>query len=162
MNIADMVDLRAKLMDVWDVALKVASETGYWEDLYACCQVIEAFHNQVAKLLNPVSFSGDVERVSAYWEDVGQSEQKYRDIAELEARTRAPQPNGSAWWEVLGVAPSAPDKAVRAAYVDRLKQCHPDRVSGLAPEFILLAEEMTKKLNAAFEEFKRAHLGGRS
>jgi DnaJ-domain-containing protein 1 len=66
----------------------------------------------------------------------------------------APEPNGNTWWEVFGVAPSAPAEAVRAAYVDRLKQCHPNRVSKRAPEFILLAEEMTEKLNAAFEQFE--------
>jgi len=155
MNMADVIDTRAKLMELWEAALKLAEETGYWDDVYACGRIIEAFHDKICELLKPGSFSGDVERTSVLWEDVGKSERRYREITEAEARARAPTPNGNAWWEVFGVAPSAPAQAVRTAYLDRLKQCHPDRVSGLAPEFIVLADKMTKKLNAAFEEFEQ-------
>ena len=40
---------------------------------------------------------------------------------------------------------------LRASYAARLKRCHPDRVSGLAPEIVETAERETKRLNAAFE-----------
>jgi hypothetical protein len=36
----------------------------------------------------------------------------------------------------------------------------PDRVSGLAPEFVSLAESRTKALNAAYSEAMRACHGG--
>jgi hypothetical protein len=98
------------------------------DQVYACGRVIEAFH----EFAEPGQLSGDIERTSAMWEEVGQSERDYREIAEAEARMRAPEPNGSTWWEVFAVGPSAPAEAVRAAYFERLKQCHPDRVSGLA------------------------------
>jgi DnaJ-domain-containing protein 1 len=36
-----------------------------------------------------------------------------------------------------------------------IKQYHPDRVVGLAPEFLHLAEERTKALNEAYENAMR-------
>jgi DnaJ-domain-containing protein 1 len=89
------------------------------------------------------------------WENYGKVDREYRRAAELKALLNAPQPDSSAWWEVLGVAPSTPDEAIRTAYIELLKQCHSDRVSGLAPEFIQLAEKMTSKLDRAFDESGR-------
>jgi hypothetical protein len=43
---------------------------------------------------------------------------------------------------------------IRKAYTERLKQCHPDRVSGLAPALVQIAEDMAKRQNRAFEEAK--------
>jgi DnaJ-domain-containing protein 1 len=54
------------------------------------------------------------------------------------------------WWSVLGVAPSAGKDDIVRNYRRRIKQCHPDRVVGLAPEFLQLAEEHTKALNEAY------------
>jgi curved DNA-binding protein CbpA len=42
-------------------------------------------------------------------------------------------------------------------YRRKIKQYHPDRLAGLAPELLELAEERTKALNAAYEQA----LGGR-
>jgi hypothetical protein len=36
-----------------------------------------------------------------------------------------------------------------------MKLYHPDRVEGLAPEIVQLAEQKSKELNAALEEAKR-------
>jgi len=54
------------------------------------------------------------------------------------------------WWIVLGVAPSAGKGEIARNYRKRIKQYHPDRVQGLAPEFLQLAEERTKALNEAY------------
>jgi DnaJ-domain-containing protein 1 len=89
------------------------------------------------------------------WNNCGVKERDYRKAAETDARLNAPKPDGNAWWEILGIAPSSPDDVLRTAYTEALKQCHPDRVSGLAPQLIQLAEEMAKRLNRAFEEGKR-------
>src|SRR5262245_25046991 len=58
----------------------------------------------------------------------------------------------STWFEVLGLAPSATLDDVKQAYKLKIKQNHPDRVHGLAPAFIALAEAETKKLNVAYTE----------
>jgi DnaJ-domain-containing protein 1 len=62
----------------------------------------------------------------------------------------------NAWWSVLEVSRRASADEIRRAYHRKIKQCHPDRVAGLAPEFIALAEKHTRALNAAYDEATRA------
>jgi len=116
--------------------------------------VIEAFHDEITKIINSDAFHGDKASVLAAWHDCGAKERKYRETVETEARLNAPEPNGNAWWEILGVAPDSPDDTVPKAYTERLKQCHPDRVAGLAPELVQVADDMAKRLNHALEEGK--------
>jgi DnaJ-domain-containing protein 1 len=59
------------------------------------------------------------------------------------------------WWSVLGVAPSTSKDEIVRNYRRRIKQYHPDRLAGLAPEFIELAEEHTKALNQAYANAMR-------
>ncbi len=155
MTFADLIDMRRGLMERWESALKVARATGYWEDVDAGALVIEAFHDEVIGIVNAGAFSGDEASALTAWDDCGVAEREYRKILEIEARLNAPQPDGNAWWEILSVAPSSRDDVVRTAYTERLKQCHPDRVSGLAPQLVQVAEDMAKKLNRAFDEAKR-------
>jgi DnaJ-domain-containing protein 1 len=56
------------------------------------------------------------------------------------------------WWSVLGVAPDATLEVAKHAYRLKMKQYHPDRVSGLAPEFIQLAHEKSLELNRALDQ----------
>jgi membrane protein involved in colicin uptake len=56
------------------------------------------------------------------------------------------------WWRVLEVAPSASKEEIVRSYRRKIQQCHPDRVAGLAPEFLQLGEEHTKALNAAYAQ----------
>jgi DnaJ-domain-containing protein 1 len=56
------------------------------------------------------------------------------------------------WWRVLEVAPSATKEEIVRNYRRKIQQCHPDRVAGLAPEFLELAEEHSKALNAAYAQ----------
>ena len=60
------------------------------------------------------------------------------------------------WWIVLGVAPSAGRDEIVRKYRHKIKQCHPDRVIGIAPELLHLAEEQTKALNGAYANAIRA------
>jgi DnaJ-domain-containing protein 1 len=60
------------------------------------------------------------------------------------------------WWSVLEVSSHASADEIRRAYHRKIKQCHPDRVAGLAPEFVELAERHTQALNAAYGEATRA------
>jgi hypothetical protein len=59
------------------------------------------------------------------------------------------------WWKVLGVSQEASLKEINQHYRHAMRKYHPDKVAGLAPEIIALAERRTKELNAAFSEAKR-------
>jgi flagellar biosynthesis GTPase FlhF len=61
----------------------------------------------------------------------------------------------SDWWIVLGVAPSANKDEIVRKYRDKIKQCHPDRLAGLAPELLQLAQEQAKALNGAYANAMR-------
>ena len=77
--------------------------------------------------------------------------------ARREAHRRVATRFRTDWWTVLGVAPSASKDDIVRNYRRKIKECHPDRVVGLAPEFIELAEEHTKALNEAYENAMRCH-----
>jgi DnaJ-domain-containing protein 1/uncharacterized membrane protein len=72
----------------------------------------------------------------------------------------AKQSEESEWWTVLEIDPKAGADEIRRAYRNKIRQCHPDRVAGLAPEFIELAERRTRMLNAAYYEATRGRRGG--
>jgi DnaJ-class molecular chaperone len=42
-----------------------------------------------------------------------------------------------------------------AAYHQMARMYHPDRLAHLAPEFVALAEERMKEINAAYEQLKK-------
>lgn len=58
---------------------------------------------------------------------------------------------------ILGIAPDAPDEAVRAAWRAQLAESHPDRARGrgLPAEFVEVAEAKAVAINAAFGEIQR-------
>lgn len=55
--------------------------------------------------------------------------------------------NFSNYYELLGIEPQAGAKKVRQAYLEKIKQWHPD----MNPECVVEAEEMTKVLNQAYQ-----------
>jgi hypothetical protein len=55
------------------------------------------------------------------------------------------------YYELLGVRPTASLAEIKAAYRNRIKQCHPDRFVDRGAEFRQLAEERAKALNEAYE-----------
>ncbi len=57
-----------------------------------------------------------------------------------------------AWFEIFGLSPAASQEELRKAYKTLIKQNHPDRVHGMSPAFIKLAEAETRRLNAAYRE----------
>lgn len=56
---------------------------------------------------------------------------------------------------LLGLSEPFSATELRSSYASKVKQYHPDRVSGLAPEIVEIAERETKRLNAAFELLSR-------
>ncbi len=56
---------------------------------------------------------------------------------------------------VLGVKKGASHDEITQAYLAAIKKNHPDKVAGMAPEFMRLAEERTQKINAAYANLKR-------
>lgn len=70
-----------------------------------------------------------------------------------------PRSAGAARWDpyaVLGVARGAPADEIAAAYRRRMKEYHPDRVSGLGDELQRVAHEKTLEIQRAYDELKRA------
>jgi DnaJ-domain-containing protein 1 len=65
---------------------------------------------------------------------------------------REPTAEAQEWWHILDVSPHAKKDEISRSYRRKMQQCHPDRVSGLAPEFHRLAETHAKTLNAAYAE----------
>jgi DnaJ-domain-containing protein 1 len=72
-------------------------------------------------------------------------------------RDATPTAENEDWWTVLEVVPQADADAIQHAYYQKMKQCHPDRVAGLAPEFGELAERQAKRLNVAYRRAIQAH-----
>ena len=70
---------------------------------------------------------------------------------EIPAADASNDNDGDTWFAVLGLSPSATIEEVKDAYKSLIKQNHPDRVHGMAPAFMTLAETKTKKLNAAYQ-----------
>ena len=66
------------------------------------------------------------------------------------------QPEENEWWRVLEVSPYASAEEIRRSYLGKIKQTHPDRVAWLAPQFLSLAENRSKILNAAYTAATRA------
>lgn len=63
------------------------------------------------------------------------------------------------WHEVLEVDPDATMRQIRTAYLEQVKQYHPDKVSHLGAKLIRLAEETTAELNQALEAAVRSRVG---
>jgi DnaJ-domain-containing protein 1 len=56
------------------------------------------------------------------------------------------------WFIVLGVSATASADEIKKAYRHKLNLYHPDRVANLGDELRTVAEEKTKKINAAYAE----------
>ena len=60
-------------------------------------------------------------------------------------------------YAVLGVAPDTPQPAVRRRYLDLVRENHPDRLTarGVPDEFLAIATERMKAINAAYDRVAR-------
>ena len=57
-------------------------------------------------------------------------------------------------YQVLGVAPTSTAAEVKAAWHRLVRQYHPDQVQQAGPQIRAAAEDMTKLLNAAYDEIQ--------
>jgi len=80
--------------------------------------------------------------------------------AETPRRRSAPapvaRPAGPPWWEVLRVPRGATLREIAAAYREGISKNHPDKVTHLSDKLRQVAEQETRRLNAAYEEARRA------
>lgn len=57
-------------------------------------------------------------------------------------------------WAVLGITRSATASEIDAAYRDRIRRVHPDRLHGLDAELVQLAESKAKAINVAYDKVR--------
>ena len=77
---------------------------------------------------------------------------------EQQRRAAAPRqsaPPGPPWWEVLRVPRGASLKEVTAAYRELIAQNHPDKVAHMSERIRRVADEETRRINAAYEAARR-------
>ena len=110
---------------------------------------LEARRQEEAEHLRQEQRAQEAERSRRRAEQERQRERKLQREREGMAQSER------GWWQVLGLTPTASRDEIVRTYRRKIQQCHPDRVSGLAPEFVRLAEEQTKLLNAAYAEAVR-------
>lgn len=92
--------------------------------------------------------------VSAMWPSKTEKTSTRADGRNDETRDAPPkdQSQPAAWYEVLKVPPSATKEEVKEAYKRQMSQYHPDKVAALGAELQRVANEMSKKINAAYKE----------
>ncbi|WP_022668449.1 DnaJ domain-containing protein [Desulfospira joergensenii] len=66
---------------------------------------------------------------------------------------RSPKPGSE--YRILGLGPDAPWKEIQAAYKEKIKKYHPDKVNHLGEEFSDLANEKFLEIQQAYESLKR-------
>src|SRR6266478_1808506 len=92
-------------------------------------------------------------RRQAEWE---RQREALRQRGAEQRRTAQQKPQN--WWDLLGVSPNASMAEIARTYRRTIQKYHPDRVLGLAPEIVELAESRSKALNAAYDQAKRTLL----
>jgi len=76
-----------------------------------------------------------------------------RNAADDIRRERSSEPGARPnWRDVLGLPQQATIDEIKTAYRARIKQNHPDRVSGMSDAFQKLAERQTKTINVAYQQ----------
>ncbi|MRX51254.1 molecular chaperone DjiA [Paracoccus sp. S-4012] len=76
--------------------------------------------------------------------------------SEVAATLARHDPSGCEPCAILGVSPATPLPEARARWRELVREAHPDRAiaRGLPPEAVRLAEARTRRLNAAWDQFR--------
>lgn len=85
-------------------------------------------------------------------------------VAEVRAIEPVVEDHGEDPYVTLRVEPSASDKELRAAWMARVKSCHPDRLAALDldPEIVQAARKVSQRINAAYDQVIRERKAGRA
>lgn len=75
------------------------------------------------------------------------------------ASLRPTAPQGPPWWEILRVPRGATLKEVTVAYRELIAQNHPDKVAHMSERIRRVADEETRRINAAYETARRVLKG---
>ncbi|MCG8637259.1 MAG: DnaJ domain-containing protein [Desulfobacterales bacterium] len=72
-------------------------------------------------------------------------------------KKKKPGSSGKTPYDILGVPPDAGWTQIQAAYKEKIKQYHPDKLSHLGEEFSTLANEKFLEIQAAYDTLKQKH-----
>lgn len=112
-------------------------------------------HLHASNLETANYFANGFNRVSAN----SQRYKEWRSTPKNEGRTGEPKVSVDeklkSAYEILGVSVGASAEQITAAYRQMAKMYHPDRLAGLAPEFMEIAEERMKDINDAYAKLKK-------
>jgi hypothetical protein len=154
LTMATMADVLKNLMKKWEESLQTTITTGYWKDTEACDLVISAYGDKVANALKGGNFSGDSRKALEVWTNLTTAETNFRREQMDYVRANIASPNPNIWWMVLECHPYAQPDDVKKAYREKMKECHPDRVAGMAPQIRKLASDMAQKLTEAMRDYE--------
>lgn len=70
----------------------------------------------------------------------------------------SPRPDADDPYQILGVTVDSAPAAIKAAYRTLIREHHPDKLvaAGMPPEFVAVATEKMKRINAAYDQICRA------
>jgi hypothetical protein len=108
----------------------------------------------VFQLSNLAYAAAFVECMSAYIAEENPHQKRHQERIHTPARD--PSLGDKTPYQVLGIPQGASIEEITAAYRKLALENHPDRVSGMAEEFQILAEKRMKIINAAFDELKKS------
>jgi DnaJ-domain-containing protein 1 len=106
-----------------------------------------------------VSFFGLVAGYALVSWIMGRGEPKIRPVPRGEPPPRTPPrpaPAKESWWSVLCVPEGSDLATAKAAYRSLIAQYHPDKVAGMGPEILAVAEEKSARINGAWEAAQRS------
>jgi DnaJ-domain-containing protein 1 len=69
---------------------------------------------------------------------------------------RRAAPAGPPWWQVLQVSPTARLEQITVAYRELIRKNHPDKVAHLSEQIRRVADQETRRINAAYEAAQQA------
>jgi DnaJ-domain-containing protein 1 len=70
--------------------------------------------------------------------------------------TPRPETPKESWWSVLCVPEGSDLATAKVAYRSLIAQYHPDKVAGMGPEILKVAEAQSARINAAWEAAQRS------
>jgi hypothetical protein len=96
-------------------------------------------------------------------EDDGAEEDENREESDNSEDEEEPEDDADLDpYEVLGVSENATEAEIRQAYLQKIKEYHPDKVANLGKELRDLAESKSKEINLAYDELlKPVNAAGR-